>query len=211
MHRFFVDENCIKENQIIIEGSDVNHIANVLRMQIGETILISDGKDNEYVCEIASISEEQVVATIVDMSRESRELPIKVVLFQGLPKGDKMDTIIEKNIELGISEIVPVRMSRCVVKLDDQKAAKKVTKWNAKAEAAAKQSKRGIVPSVGNVVSYDEALKRAQHLDSLNVMRRNTEQKILEEAEGIVDKLENQLVYEWEFRPTCVPIPFSPA
>ena len=165
MHRFFVDENSIGNETITIVGSDVNHIANVLRMRVGETILISDGKDHEYICEISSISPDEVVATIVDMNKESRELPIKVTLFQGLPKGDKMDAIIEKNIELGISSIVPVRMSRCVVKLDDAKAAKKVTKWNAKAESAAKQSKRGIVPFVENVVSYDEALKMASSYD----------------------------------------------
>ncbi len=169
MHRFFVNENSINENQIVITGTDVNHIANVLRMQIGETILISDGNDNEYECQISSISQTEVVADIVDFNRESRELPIDVVLFQGLPKGDKMDTIIEKNIELGIKQIVPVKMSRCIVKLDDKKAEKKIQKWNAKAESAAKQSKRGIVPTVSNVVSYDEALSQAKQLDVIIV------------------------------------------
>lgn len=164
MYRFFVSENQIKDNQIVISGDDVNHIKNVLRMKVGEVILVSDGADSEYTCEIESIGDE-VVAKIVDMTRTSRELPINVTLFQALPKSDKMETIIQKMIELGATEIVPVKTSRCVVKLDDKKAEKKVTRWNAISESAAKQSKRGVIPKVSNVLNFNDALKTAKDYD----------------------------------------------
>lgn len=164
MYRFFVNENQIGDESITIEGSDVNHIKNVLRMKQGETILVSDGNDNEYVCEITEISD-TVTAKIVDMNKESRELPIKVTLFQALPKSDKMETVIQKMIELGAVEIVPVKTSRCIVKLDDKKAAKKVARWNEIAKSAAKQSKRGIIPTVTDVMTYEQALEKAKDMD----------------------------------------------
>ena len=164
MYRFFVSENQIDNDHITITGSDVNHIKNVLRMKVGETVLVSDGNDNEYICEITSLDED-VTAKIVDMNKESRELPIKVTLFQALPKSDKMETVIQKMIELGANEIVPVKTSRCIVKLDDKKAAKKVSRWNEIAKSAAKQSKRGIIPEVSDVVTYEEALNKAKDFD----------------------------------------------
>ena len=166
MYRFFVSENQIGDDSITITGSDVNHIKNVLRMREGETILVSDGNDNEYICEITALDEE-VTAKIVDMNIESRELPIKVTLFQALPKSDKMETVIQKMIELGAVEIVPVKTSRCIVKLDDKKAAKKVSRWNEIAKSAAKQSKRGIIPEVSDVMTYEEALNKAKEMDTI--------------------------------------------
>ena len=166
MYRFFVSENQIGEENITITGSDVNHIKNVLRMKVGETIFISDGKDNEYICEITSLDED-VTAKIVDMNKESHELPIKVTLFQALPKSDKMETVIQKMIELGAVEIVPVKTSRCIVKLDDKKAAKKVYRWNEIAKSAAKQSKRGIIPEVTDVMTYEQALEKAKEMDTI--------------------------------------------
>lgn len=164
MYRFFVSENQIGEENVTITGSDVNHIKNVLRMKVGETILVSDGNDNEYMCEITELTD-NVTAKIVDMNKESRELPIKVTLFQALPKSDKMETVIQKIIELGAVEIVPVKTSRCIVKLDDKKAAKKVTRWNEIAKSAAKQSKRGIIPEVTDVMTYEQALEKAKDFD----------------------------------------------
>lgn len=175
MYRFFVDENQITGDSIVIKGSDVNHIRNVLRMKIGEKILLSDGNDREYVCRISLLEEEQVVAAIEDMTGASRELPVKVTLFQALPKGDKMETIIQKMVELGAYEIVPVETKRCIVKLDAKKAANKIKRWNAIAESAAKQSKRGIMPNVAEVTTFAEALKIAQNMDMVLIPYENAE------------------------------------
>ena len=139
MYRFFVEPNQIGEESIVIVGKDVNHIKNVLRMKIGETILISDGSDKEYICSVEKIADDEITAKIEDINGETRELPIKVNLFQALPKGDKMETIIQKMVELGAYQIVPMSTKRCVVKLDAKKAANKVKRWNAIAESAAKQ------------------------------------------------------------------------
>lgn len=165
MYRFFVEKSNILEDSIVVEGSDVNHIKNVLRMKVGETILLSDGEDKEYTCKIRSLDEQQVVAAIEDISSFSRELPINVTLFQALPKGDKMETIIQKMVELGASSIVPVRTKRCVVKLDDKKASKKVERWNAISLSAAKQAKRGVIPEVKNVMDFGLAIKEAEKMD----------------------------------------------
>jgi 16S rRNA (uracil1498-N3)-methyltransferase len=165
MYRFFVEPEQIGESEIIIKEGDVNHIKNVLRMKPGETILVSDKKNKEYVCVISEISDREVKADIVDINKESRELPIKVTLFQALPKGDKMENVIQKMVELGVYEIVPVSTKRCVVKLDDRKAETKTKRWNNIAESAAKQSKRGIIPKVHVPVAYNKALDMAKHKD----------------------------------------------
>ena len=167
MYRFFVKKDQIQEDAVIIIGSDVNHIKNVLRMKKGETILISDGEDREYVCTIDELENEQVRAKIEDVNGVAKELPIKVTLFQALPKGDKMETVIQKMVELGAYEIVPVATKRCVVKLDAKKAEAKTKRWNLIAESAAKQSKRGIIPKVLQPVSFSRALEMANNMDMI--------------------------------------------
>ena len=167
MYRFFVEPNQIGEESIVIVGKDVNHIKNVLRMKIGETILISDGSDKEYICSVEKIADDEITAKIEDINGETRELPIKVTLFQALPKGDKMETIIQKMVELGAYQIVPMSTKRCVVKLDANKAVNKVKRWNAIAESAAKQSKRGIIPEVAEVHTFKEAVEKAKELDMI--------------------------------------------
>ena len=175
MYRFFVKKDQIQEDAVIIIGSDVNHIKNVLRMKKGETILISDGEDREYVCTIDELENEQVRAKIEDVNGVAKELPIKVTLFQALPKGDKMETVIQKMIELGAYEIVPVSTKRCIVKLDNKKAVSKTKRWNSIAESAAKQSKRGIIPKVSMPVTYKEALKMAEAMDMVLIPYENAE------------------------------------
>lgn len=165
MYRFFVEQPQIGEETITITGEDVNHIKNVLRMKVGETILVSDGEDREYICKISDFSNDEVQAKIQDINGETRELPTEVTLFQALPKGDKMETIIQKMVELGACEIAPVSTKRCIVKLDAKKAESKVRRWNAIAESAAKQSKRGIIPKVLMPVSFAQALDRARNMD----------------------------------------------
>lgn len=167
MYRFFVDESQIIQDEIIITGPDVNHIKNVLRMKPGETVLISNGQDREYTCILDEIQTDEVKAKIQDVDGPARELPIKVTLFQALPKSDKMEMVIQKMVELGVYEIVPVSTKRCIVKLDEKKAAAKTKRWNAIAESAAKQSKRGIVPQVSMPVSFKTALEKAREMDMI--------------------------------------------
>lgn len=169
MYRFFVKEDQIHDGAVWIGGEDVNHIKNVLRMKTGDRIFISCENNLEYECELKEINEDCIVAEIFDVHGMETELPVELVLYQALPKGDKMEFIIQKAVELGVSKIVPVRMKRCVVKLDEKKADKKVKRWNAIALSAAKQSKRGVIPEVSHVLNYNEVLKEAKELDFLLV------------------------------------------
>ena len=165
MYRFFVEPSQIGEEEIRICGSDVNHIKNVLRMKQGEEILISGGENLEYTCYIQEMQEEEVTAHIMYVQEAGYELPSRIFLFQGLPKGDKMELIIQKAVELGIHQIVPVASRRSVVKLDKKKQEKKIVRWQAIAESAAKQSKRMYVPQVAGVMSFGEAVQYAGKLD----------------------------------------------
>lgn len=165
MHHFFVTPEQVKGNCIYIEGSDVNHIKNVLRMKLGEELEISDGDNKKYLCEIESMTSEEVCATIKEERSADTELPSKIYLFQGLPKSDKMEFIVQKAVELGAYEIIPVVTKRAVVKLDEKKASKKVERWNSIAESGAKQSGRSVIPKVANVMSYKEAVAYAKSLD----------------------------------------------
>ena len=165
MYRFFVEKEQIGDKTIRIIGTDVNHIKNVLRMKPGEEILISDGEKIEYHCEITALDSDYVEAGIMFVKEEGLELPSKVYLFQGLPKNDKMELIIQKAVELGIYAVVPMATKRAVVKLDDKKEAKKLARWQSIAESAAKQAKRLIIPEVMPVMSFKEAVTFAKTLD----------------------------------------------
>lgn len=165
MYQFFVDDAQVHEHEIVIEGSDVNHIRNVLRMKIDERIRISNMSGKAYFCHITLITEDMVVAEIDSEDDNGTELGNRITLFQGLPKGDKMELIIQKAVELGVYKIVPVSMKNCVVKLDEKKATKKVERWQAIAESAAKQSKRTIIPLIDKPVPYKLALEKAGKLD----------------------------------------------
>lgn len=165
MYRFFVEPSQIKDNQICINGSDVNHIKNVLRMKLKEEILISSGEDKEYTCYIEEIGEEEIRAHIMYVQEAGYELSSKIYLFQGLPKSDKMELIIQKAVELGVHQVIPVASKRAVVKLDKKKEEKKIARWKAISESAAKQSKRMYVPEVTNVMSFQQAVDYAKKLD----------------------------------------------
>lgn len=166
MQRFFVEPHQIEEENhcIHIIGSDVNHIKNVLRMKAGEELWISDGGEKEYHCRIESL-EEEVLLHILYAQEPDYELPNRIYLFQGLPKADKMELIIQKAVELGAYSVVPVETKRCVVKLDAKKADKKIQRWQQIAESAAKQSKRMLIPEVHGVMTYKQALEFAKELD----------------------------------------------
>ncbi len=165
MYHFFAAHEDIHEESIDIRGTDVNHIKNVLRLHVGDELLISSGDNVDYTCRIAVETDDYIRADILEKDETGRELPLKVYLFQGLPKGDKMELIIQKMIELGAYEIIPVAMKRSVVKLDAKKAAGKTARWNEIAKSAAKQSKRSVMPKVSEVMSFRDALAYADTLD----------------------------------------------
>lgn len=165
MQHFFVTPDQIRENEIRIEGTDVNHIKNVLRMKMGEQLEISDGNNRKYLCTIAGFDPDAVKAEIVEEYKLDTELPSRIYLFQGLPKSDKMDLIVQKAVELGAYEIIPVEMKRSVVRLDEKKAKKKTGRWNEIAKSAAKQAGRGMIPQVLPVMKYKDALGYAGGLD----------------------------------------------
>lgn len=166
MYQFFVEPSQIQGNRIVITGSDVNHIKNVLRMKPGDEIAVSNGMDGkEYRCGIETFTEDEIVCGLRFIKEDGVELPSKIYLFQGLPKADKMELIIQKAVELGAFEVIPVAAKRCVVRLDEKKAAGKISRWQGIAEAAAKQSKRAVIPKVHSVLSMKEAVAYAQNMD----------------------------------------------
>ena len=162
MYQFFVEPSQIQGTRVIITGNDVNHIKNVLRTQPGEEIAVSNGEDGkEYRCGIEELKEDEIICTLRFIKEDGVELPSKIYLFQGLPKADKMELIVQKAVELGVYEIIPVATKRAVVKLDEKKAKSKIARWQTISEAAAKQSKRRIVPEIHSVMSFKEAVKYA--------------------------------------------------
>lgn len=165
MYRFFVSPEQLGGGMVRITGEDVHHIRNVLRMRAGEQILISCGDEWEYTCRVAAVGQEEVLAEILDAQKPGKELPSRMYLFQCLPKGEKMEWIIQKSVELGVYQIIPTISRRCVVKLDQKRAAGKTARWNTVAASAAKQSKRMIQPEVAVPCRFQEALEMAVGLD----------------------------------------------
>jgi len=163
MYNFFVNEESRAGDIFTVTGADCNHIKNVLRMRAGEKLLISEG-GKSHLCEIETIGEAAVTARILEENCRETELPVKIYLFQGLPKSDKLELIIQKAVELGVYEIVPVEMHRSVVKLDEKKKESRRARWQAIAESAAKQSKRNTVPTVSDVLSYKQAMEKAREM-----------------------------------------------
>lgn len=162
---FFVEEEQIGREFVTITGSDVNHIKNVLRMKMGEKIRISSKGGQDYFCVISEIAEHFIQADILNEEAPSTELSGKIYLFQGIPKGNRMEFIIEKAVELGVHEIIPVAMKYCVVKLDAKKETARLNRWQKLSEAAAKQSKRSIIPKIHPVMSFAKAAEYAMQCD----------------------------------------------
>ncbi len=166
MFHFFVEPSQINDKTVIITGGDVNHIKNVLRMKVGEEVAVSNGVDGkEYRCGIAAFEEDRVILELRFVKEDGLELPSRVHLYQGLPKADKMELIIQKAVELGVYEIIPMETKRAVVKLDAKKAKQKTERWQAIAEAAAKQSKRRIIPRVREPIPFWKAVEEASSME----------------------------------------------
>jgi 16S rRNA (uracil1498-N3)-methyltransferase len=171
MHNFFVEDMAL-DGVFRITGSDHNHIKNVLRMREGDTFLVScDGKS--HLCALSGFEDDASLAEIVEENYQDTELSAQIYLFQGLPKGDKLELIIQKAVELGASGIIPVEMSRSVVKIEDKKRKQKQERWQAIAESAAKQSKRNVIPEVSEAVSYKNAMAKASEMDVFLVPYEN--------------------------------------
>ncbi len=166
MRKFFVESNQINNNQIEILGEDINHIKNVLRLEIGEKIKICD-KTNQinYISEIVEITAKCVICSILEKAKNEAEGNVELHIFQGLPKADKMELIIQKGTELGVSEFIPVAFKRSIVKLSGKDEAKKIDRWNKIAEVAAKQSGRDLVPKVRNIENIKNICNQIKDYD----------------------------------------------
>ena len=181
MPRFFIKGSQIQNNKIIIIGEDVNHIKNVIRKQIGDNIEICN-KDNKksYKCEITKIEENQITTEIIE-ELISQEDNIIVDIYQGLPKADKMELIIQKSVELGANAIIPVDMKRCVVKLDSKSEEKKIERWQKISESAAKQCGRNNIPEVKHIVNIKDICKLITNYDAMIVAYENEKENTLKQ------------------------------
>ena len=190
MHHFFVRPEQISGKEAYIEGPDWNHAANVLRVRPGEQVLLSVGEDWNYLCTVREVDRagQRILLSVLEENRDIRELPVKISLYQGLPKSDKMELIIQKAVELGAARVVPVETARCVVKLDRKKAESKRSRWQAISESAAKQSGRSVIPEIAMPMPFAAALKEAADSDIRLIPYENAEgmertRRILESVE----------------------------
>ncbi|WP_291964978.1 16S rRNA (uracil(1498)-N(3))-methyltransferase [Caloramator sp.] len=165
MHKFFVKTDNIINDKINITNDDIQHITKVLRLKIGDTIQICDGNENEYICDIVEINKKNVICQIKEKFKNRNESNINIVLFQGLPKAQKMELIIQKGVEIGVKEFYPIITERVVVKTDGKDICNKLERWNRISYEAAKQSNRGIIPTVNNLISFEEALDILKRFD----------------------------------------------
>ena len=167
MPRFFIDYTPAVGDAAVIDGGDARHIAGALRMTPGESLTLCDGAGTDYACTITGVEREAVTLRVDAATPTTAEPTLAVTLYMGLPKGDKMELIIQKSVELGVAAIVPVAMSRCIVKLDGKDAAKKQVRWQKIAHEAAGQSGRGVLPVVETPLTWKQALARWEQENTL--------------------------------------------
>lgn len=192
MPKFFVKEEQIQENQIIILGQDVKHIKKVLRAKIGDELQICNSQNGEnFLCEIDNLEEEKIICQIKEKIQEQVESNIEVTIFQGLPKADKMEYIIQKSVELGVYDITPVEMKRCVVKLNEKDESKKIERWQKISEVAAKQCGRDIIPQINNIINIKNICNLIQEYDMVLVAYENEEKNTLKEQLENIKKQNN--------------------
>lgn len=179
MPRFFVRTNQISNNNIDIIGEDVKHIKNVLRKQIGDKIEVcNQDTGDSYKCEIKNFSEDEIKTNIIEKLKNIQE-KVQVDIYQGLPKSDKMELIIQKSVELGANAIIPVNMKRCVVKLEGKDEAKKTDRWQKIAESAAKQCGRSFIPEVKNLINVKDICNLINEYDAIIVAYENEKENTL--------------------------------
>ena len=192
MPKFFTARENIKDTTLIIDSEDANHLKKVLRINVGDKITVCDGAGIDYTVKVSEIGKNEIECDIIDRQKSDTEPNINITLYQGLPKAAKMDYIIQKNTELGISKIVPAKLARCVVKLENKAAEdKKFERWQKIAVASAKQSGRGIVPEIGNPMTVDEIIEDVKDYDLVFVPYECEDQsrlkKIVESAPDAKD------------------------
>ena len=191
MPKFFVKDEQIKGNQIMILGQDVNHISRVLRAQIGDELQICNSHTGDnYLCNIKNITQDEIMCDIKQQIEDTVESNIEVTIFQGLPKADKMEYIIQKSVELGVYDITPVEMKRCVVKLTDKDKIKKQTRWQKISEVAAKQCGRDIIPKINNIINIKKVYELIKNYDIVLVAYENEKENALKEE---IQKLKKQI------------------
>ncbi len=165
MPRFFIDKNIVTEDSVLLTGDDAHHISRSLRMRAGEELTLCDGEGFDYNCTVEEIDERTVRCAVVSKEKNRTEPPYRATVFQGLAKGDRFDTVIQKSVECGAYEIVPVMTKRCTVKLTASDGVKKCARWNKIAEEAAKQCGRGIIPKVTEPVTFERAVEMIREVD----------------------------------------------
>ncbi len=186
MPRFFIDESNININEgktvITLYGDDAHHISRSLRMAVGETIEACDKGGTVYLCELVEFLEKEVVCHVIESKQAESEPSIKITLYQALPKGDKMETIIQKSVECGVYRVVPFRSEFCIVKLDQRDGEKKRERWQKISESAAKQSGRGIIPEVSAPLDFKIALEKAMEGDLVLFCNERERERSLKDA-----------------------------
>ena len=179
MPRFFVRNEQVKEKTIEILGEDIKHIKNVLRKQIGDKLEIcNQDTKKSYICEIERLEDKSILTKIIEELKKD-DNKISVDIYQGLPKADKMELIIQKSVELGVNAIIPVAMKRCVVKIDTKDETKKITRWQKIAESAAKQSGRNTIPEIKNVINIEKVNQLIKEYDSVIVAYENEKENTI--------------------------------
>ena len=179
MPRFFVRNEQVKEKTIEILGEDIKHIKNVLRKQIGDKLEIcNQDTKKSYICEIEKLEDKSILTKIIEELKKD-DNKISVDIYQGLPKADKMELIIQKSVELGVNAIIPVAIKRCVVKIDPKDEIKKITRWQKIAESAAKQSGRNTIPEVNNIVNIEKITQLIKKYDCVIVAYENEKENTI--------------------------------
>ena len=189
MPRFFVESENIRDGIITLYGDDAGHISRVLRGKPGDVFTVCDGTGYDYEAEITEISETEVRLAVKSSTFTKSEPLLRLTLYQGLPKGDKMELIIQKCVELGVYKIVPVNTERCIVKIDKNKEKKKIERWQKIAESAAKQSGRGIIPEIGSVMDFSKAVEEASSGYAMIPYELEEDRSLKAFLEGIRDKM----------------------
>ena len=193
MPKFFVAENQINNNKITIIGNDVNHIKNVLRQKSGDKITICDtSKEQDYLCKIDKIEEKSIDCNIIEKLENNTESNVKVTIFQGLSKADKLELLIQKSVELGAYDITPLQMKRCVVKLNEKDKLKKIQRWQKISEVAAKQCGRNIIPKINNIVNVKEVCNLCNEYDIVLIAYENEKENTLKKELKNLKKLDKE-------------------
>lgn len=189
MRKFFINQNIVQGDMVFITGLDYNHIKNVLRMKIGNNIIVNNKSNFEYEVQIISFEDDRVSAKIIRQIEMQSEPSVNLTLFQGIPKGDKMELIIQKAVEIGVKKIIPIITDRVVVKLDEKSAKKKTERWQKISEEAAKQSRRNAIPEVTLPAKFKDVIQSLDYYD-LKILLYENEKK--QSIRNIFDKTTNK-------------------